>query len=81
MYLLSAVSLFIYFFCNFRIFTYFLYLGMISDWSLLLYGTEIPAQPSDPQHSQTPVAGRFKPSNQANPSITSQVSTTRVSRS
>ncbi|CAD5207153.1 unnamed protein product [Bursaphelenchus okinawaensis] len=51
--------------------------GMISDWTLLLYGTEYPAQPNDPRHSENPVASRFKPSSQGQSmSITSQIFTT-----
>lgn len=50
---------------------------MISDWSLLLYGTSEPAQPSDPRHSVNPQAHRFKPnahSQNTQHSLTSQVS-------
>ncbi|CAD5210471.1 unnamed protein product [Bursaphelenchus xylophilus] len=47
--------------------------GMISDWTLLLYGTEYPAQSNDPRHSDNPVPSRFKPSSQGQSmSITSQ---------
>lgn len=51
--------------------------GIISDWSLLLYGTAEPAQPTDPRHSNTPISSRFRPnshSQQIQQSLTSQVS-------
>jgi hypothetical protein len=49
---------------------------MISDWSLLLYGTAEPAQPSDPRHSSDPMPSKFRPNahqQQVQQSLTSQV--------
>ncbi|KAI6226031.1 Convertase P-domain protein [Aphelenchoides besseyi] len=50
--------------------------GMISDWSLLLYGTAEPAQPSDPRYNPNQLPAKFianSHSQQVHQSLTSQV--------
>lgn len=49
--LLVLIILIVVFNIIFVIKLYIFNLGSISDWSLLLYGTEDPAQPNDKQYS------------------------------
>ncbi|KAI6182606.1 CRE-BLI-4 protein [Aphelenchoides bicaudatus] len=52
--------------------------GMVSDWTLLLYGTSEPAQPTDPRHSAEPLQSKYRPnahSQQVQQSLTSQTVT------